>query len=115
MVKNCSGATKKLRLQYIDIETKKVTQVAKATDWEIRSYNWSPDSRWITYVLPQNGASSQVYIYGLESNETNAVTDEWYDSGSPSFSSDGNYLFFLHHAISTQFIVIPSGTMPIEI
>jgi len=35
------------RLQYIDIKTKKVVVVQDSPDGEIRSYNWSPDSRWI--------------------------------------------------------------------
>lgn len=85
---------KKLRLQYVDVETKEVTQIAKAEDWEMRTFNWSPDSKWITYVLPRNNASSKVFIYGLESGKSVSVTDDWYNSGSPVFSNDGKYLFF---------------------
>ncbi len=41
------------RLQYVDIESKEITVVDETPDGEIRPYNWSPDSKWITYPLPQ--------------------------------------------------------------
>ncbi len=85
---------KKLRLQYVDIDTKKITQVTKGGSWEIRDYSWSPYSRWITYTLPENRSVTKVWIYGLDSKENQVVTDEWYDCGNPAFSDDGKYLFF---------------------
>ncbi|MCD6111843.1 MAG: PDZ domain-containing protein [Bacteroidales bacterium] len=85
---------KKLRLQYIDIETKKITLVEQATDWEFHDFHWSPDSKWITYTKPQNLGVSKIYIYGLSDKKTHQITDEWYNAGSPVFSSNGKYLFF---------------------
>lgn len=85
---------KKLRLQYIDIESKKVSLVDQAKTWEIRDYEWSPDSRWIAYTVPETRAVSKVWVYGLDSEEKYAVTDEWYNSGNPAFSDNGKYLFF---------------------
>ncbi len=85
---------KKLRLQYIDIESKEVTLVDESTSWEMRDYNWSPDSRYITYSLPETSAVTKVWVYSLETGDKNVITDEWYDCGSPAFSDDGNYLFF---------------------
>lgn len=98
---------KKLRLQYVDIDSKEITQVAKAEDWEIRSYNWSPDSKWITYVVPRNNAVSKVYLHSTKENESYAVTDDWYEASNPSFSDDGKYLFF---ASSRDFQPIYSRT-----
>ncbi len=98
---------KELRLRYIDIESKKITEVVQAEDWEVRSYAWSPDSKWITFSMPRNRATSRVYVYGLEDKNLQAVTDEWYDASSPSFSSDGKYLFF---ASSRDFNPIYSNT-----
>ncbi|MBU2650532.1 MAG: protease, partial [Bacteroidetes bacterium] len=85
---------KKLRLQYLDIETKKVTLVDQALDWEMRDYSWAPDSRWITYILPETDGTSKVWVYDLENASKNPVTDEWYDCAGPAFSDDGKYLFF---------------------
>ncbi|MEN8225317.1 MAG: PDZ domain-containing protein [Bacteroidota bacterium] len=87
-------ADKKLRLQYVNIESGAITEVEQASAWEIRDYGWSPDSRWITYTRPENRAVNQVWVYNIESGEKQAVTDEWYNCGNASFSDDGKYLFF---------------------
>ncbi len=86
---------KKLRLQYVDIESKKVTVVKQSKVWEYRDYNWSPDSKWITYTNIRNGTTNQVFIYELASKTNTAVTNDWYDANSPVFSTDGKYLFFV--------------------
>ncbi|MDR1371107.1 MAG: PDZ domain-containing protein [Dysgonamonadaceae bacterium] len=82
------------RLRYVDIDSKKVTDVEQIVDGEIRGFNWSPDSRWITYTLPRFNTTSVVVIYNLENKEKQLVTDEWFDSYNASFSTDGKYLFF---------------------
>ncbi len=88
-------ADKKLRLRYVDIQTKKVTDVAIAEEWEFSDYNWSPDSRWIAYSRPEVESMSKIYIYSIETGKTFEVTDGWYSSTKPVFSSDGKYLFFV--------------------
>ena len=85
---------KKLRLRFVDIYTKKITDVSKATAWEIRNYAWSPDSKWIAFEKPEEKVMTKIYLYSFEKNETYEVTDGWYSSSQPSFSSDGKYLFF---------------------
>lgn len=85
---------KKLRLQYVDIETKKVTQVAQSKVWEYNAFNWSPDSKWIAYSEPSVNEMSIVFIYKLETGKAIQVTSDWYSSTSPVFSKDGKYLFF---------------------
>ncbi len=86
---------KLLRLQYIDITKKEVVEVAKAEIGEIRQYAWSPDSRWIAYAKPEVESQTRIYIYSLDTQKTHPVTDGWYASYSPEFSSDGKYLFFI--------------------
>ena len=86
---------KKLRLQIMNVETKKVSQIAQAESWEIRDYQWSPDSKWVSYTLPTRSSVSKIMIYNIDSKETHAATDDWYNASSPSFSSDGKYLFFV--------------------
>ena len=86
---------RKQRLQYVDVETKKVTPVVQATAFEITDYVWSPDSKWIAYAKPEDSAMTTVYLYSLEKKESYPVTDGWFNSYSPAFSSDGKYLFFV--------------------
>jgi tricorn protease len=88
-------ADKKLRLQYVDVATKKVKQVAQAKAWEIRSYSWSPDSKWVAYARPEEEGGQKVYIHSLEKGESYPVTDRWFASFEPVFSPDGKYLYFV--------------------
>jgi tricorn protease len=86
---------KKLRLRYVNIQTKVIKDVAQATAWEIRQYAWSPDSKWIAYARPEDDVMNKIYLYSLNTGETHEVTEGWYSSASPAFSSDGKYLFFI--------------------
>jgi tricorn protease len=93
--KKLMWSDRKQRLLYIDIETKAVTHVAQAAAFEISQYDWSPDSKWITYAKPEVGRMTTVYVYSLDMKRTTEVTDGWFSSYAPSFSSDGKYLFFV--------------------
>ncbi len=93
--KKIMWADKKLRLQFVDVESKKVTLVNQAKEWEIRNYNWSPDSKWIAFSRQENDSLDKVHLYSLETGKTTEVTNGWYDSHSPVFSADGKYLFFV--------------------
>ncbi|MEA2005154.1 MAG: PDZ domain-containing protein [Acidobacteriota bacterium] len=86
---------KLLRLNYVDIKTRKVVQVAKADAWEITSFTWSPDSKWIAYAKPEVETMTKIYLYNIESKKTYKVTDGWYSSYAPAFHSNGKYLFFV--------------------
>ena len=85
---------KMLRLQYVDIETKKVTLVEKSKVSEFNDFDWSPDSRWITYGRVLENDMQQIMIYNIADATKYAVTDQWFSSGQPTFSSNGKYLIF---------------------
>jgi len=91
--KKIAYTTKKMELNYVDIESKKVTGVAKSTRSPFFGYNWSPDSKWLTFTKPEKDFSI-IRLYNLESKKVYDITDSWYNSNNPSFSSDGKYLVF---------------------
>ena len=82
------------QLHYVNISTQEVTQVEYSEYGELQDYTWSPDSRWIAYSLPAVDEMDRVWIYNLSSKEKQPVTDGWYSSSDPAFSSGGDYLFF---------------------
>lgn len=86
---------KKMRLQYVDIESRIVKLVDQSKLWEYGSFEWSPDSKWITYTQRLASGFGQVILYELETARKYPVTDEWYSSENPVFSSDGKYLLFM--------------------
>lgn len=86
---------KRLRLRYVDIQTRNIVDITKAQSWEIRDYSWSPDSKWIAYAKPEVETMQKIYLFSLENKQSYEVTDGWYTSSQPTFSSDGKYLFFV--------------------
>ena len=56
--------------------------------------SFSPDNKWLTYTRFASNEFSIVYVYNLADKKEYAVTDRWYNSGSPVFSTDGKYLIF---------------------
>jgi len=82
------------RLRFVDIDSKAVSEVTQSAVWEITEFDWSPDSKWITYAQQEQESMSRIYLFSLASGKSVPVTDGWYASGSPVFSSDGKYLFF---------------------
>jgi tricorn protease len=93
--KKIMWSDRKLRLRYVDINSKKIATVKQAEYGLISAYNWSPDSKWITFSLPTDNQFSKIVVYNLDSEKLHDITDNWYDSGSPSFSSDGKYITFV--------------------
>lgn len=87
-------SNKNMDLNYTEVETGKTITVAHSKTWEIRDYNWSPDSRWIAYSDNDGKGMQKIFIYNLETEKTSVVTDGWYSAQQPSFSNDGKYLFF---------------------
>ncbi len=87
-------ADKMLRLRYVDIDSKKITEVDKSADGEFTEFGWAPDSKWLAYAKPDKSAETKIYLYDLGSSKSYPVSDGWYDCGEPTFSADGKYLFF---------------------
>ncbi|MCX6869977.1 MAG: PDZ domain-containing protein [Verrucomicrobia bacterium] len=83
------------RLQFVEVESKLVTQVAQSDAFEIRDFVWSPDGQWLAFTQPEVRRFANIYLYGLAQKNQVQVTDGWFDVGSPEFSSDGKYLFFI--------------------
>lgn len=88
-------ADKKLRLQYVDVQSKQVTLVDQARTWEHSSANWSPDSRWIVYGRSDDDFRNKVFLYDTQSKQSTLVSDHWYEAYGGVFSPDGKYLYFV--------------------
>ena len=83
------------RLMMIDVASKKVTEIAKSDAGEIDDYAWSPDSKWIAFTDSKMSECSRIFIYNVDNQKTEAVTDTWFNSGNPAFDKNGKYLYFV--------------------
>lgn len=90
---------KKQRLSYVDVNNKEVVLVDSSGKWEIRDFEWSPDSRWIVYSRHEINSERRIYLYNVKKEEKHAVTEGWYESYAPAFSPDGKYLYFISRRI----------------
>lgn len=89
-------ADKAGNLSYIDTATGQLTRVD--TQVSSRSYDWSPDGKWIAYTPSVKNRYRLVSLHSLETGRKHQVTDGMSDAQNPVFSRDGKYLFFLASA-----------------
>lgn len=84
-----------LQLKLLDVAKEKETIVDHATENEIQSYAFSPDSKWITYTKEAPNGNSSVWVYNIPEAKKYQLTDNTYSDDSPVFSTDGQYIYFL--------------------
>jgi len=61
---------------------------------EFRDAVYSPDGKWLAYSKTGSNEFGVVYLLEIASGKEYPVTDGWYNSARPVFSSDGKYLLY---------------------
>lgn len=102
--KKIAFADHTLRCCFVDIDSKKITEVDKA-EYEnidvsldikpIYDFAWSPDSRYIAYSKMNENLVYQVFIYSLDTGETHCVSNGIFNDFNPVFTKDGKHLLFI--------------------
>ena len=85
---------RKNRIKLVDVVRKQVTILSQNPIGEARSVSFSPDNKWLTYSRTSTNNFSIIYVYNLAEKKEYAITDKWYESYAPVFSTDGKYLVF---------------------
>jgi tricorn protease len=84
-----------LQLKLLEISSGKVSVIDHATASEIKSYNFSPDSRWIFYSKEGSNKKTALWVFDFVARKNIQVTDGNYSDRDAFFSNDGNYVFFV--------------------
>ncbi|WP_229130288.1 S41 family peptidase [Ancylomarina sp. 16SWW S1-10-2] len=84
-----------LKLNYLDVESGKVKVIDTANRNEIKEYNFSTDSEWVTYSKESNNSQSAIWVYNLKNGKNSKLTNDTFSDSEPVFSQDGNFIFFL--------------------
>ena len=102
--KKIAFADQTLRCYYLDISSKKVTEIDKA-EYEnvdvsldlkpIYDFTWSPDSRYIAYSRMNADGVTQIYIFSLKTGKIHCASNGIFNDFQPVFSDDGKHLFFV--------------------
>ena len=85
---------RKNRLVAVDVASKSKQTLMQNPNGEPSGVAYSPDSKWITYTKSAENDMSVVYVYNIASKKEYPVTEQWYSSSAPVFSTDGKYLIF---------------------
>ena len=85
---------RKNRLVEVSVPSGAKRTIMQNPEAEFRGVSFSPDSKWLTYTRPAKNEMNIVYVYNIESGKEYPVTERWYNSSGPVFSTDGKYLIF---------------------
>ena len=85
------------RIWITDLSSGKTKQIAESGQWASQGsgFVWSGDSRYLAYYAVGDVRLSNVALYDTKENKTIAVSSGRYEDWSPSFSPDGDWLYFL--------------------
>ena len=83
-----------MKLQLLDVNSGNIQVIDQPGTFEMRSYNFSPDSRWVVYTNSNTNGQSSVWVYNIASRERHQMTDYTFSDTNPVFSNCGNYIFF---------------------
>ncbi|HTO91654.1 MAG TPA: S41 family peptidase [Candidatus Sulfotelmatobacter sp.] len=93
--KKIAFSDKTKRLWYCDVASGAITEVDMSPVNEINDYQWSSDSRWLTYSRTEMNNFNRVMLYSLDSKKATAVSDGMTDDFDPSLDPGGRYLYFV--------------------
>jgi len=96
--KKIAYADKRLNFWYVDLEKKtpvKLSHDRFTGDQQIYRAAWSPDGKWLAYTEQELSHMRSVFLYSLETGQSQRVTDGMSDSFSPVFDRSGKYLYLL--------------------
>ena len=85
---------RKNRIVEVDVASHAKRTILENPEAEFMNIQISPDSKWLAYTRPAKNEMNIVYLYNLAAGKECPVTERWYNSGSPTFSTDGKYLIF---------------------
>jgi tricorn protease len=84
-------------LWHVDVEKGTNVRVDKNTfgDFgDVMEPSWSPDGKWLAYSKQLDNRLRAVYLYSVDQNQTNQITDGLGDARHVTFDKSGKYLYF---------------------
>ena len=98
------------RLWLFNTKTKQEKLIAQSMNGDFGDLHWSPDSKWLAFVESANNQFSEIKVFNVDSSETKEITSDRYDSVSPTWSSDGKWLYFLSDRLLKTTVESPWGS-----
>jgi tricorn protease len=83
------------QLWIFDTKTKQNRLIAQSMHGDFSDLSWSPDSRWLAYTESASNQFNQAKILDVTTAKVETITSDRYNSMSPTWSSDGKWIYFL--------------------
>ncbi len=100
---------KNQELWVFDLKAKTDKKIAQSMNGDFDSLTWSPDSQWLAFEENADNTFTQIKVLNVNTGAMQALTSDRYNSGSPTWSSDGKWLYFLSDRMLTTVIHSPWG------
>jgi tricorn protease len=100
---------KNQRLWLFDTKTKQNKLIAQSMEGDFSDLSWSPDSQWLAYVETAENQFDQIKVLQVTTGEIHAITSDYYNNESPSWSADGKWLYFLSDRMLKTVVHSPWG------
>ncbi|CAG0999120.1 tricorn protease [Phycisphaerales bacterium] len=99
-------------LWIFDVEAKSAAKIDENPMDNFAELEWSPDSRWLSYIAFARNFNRQAKIYDTKDGAIHFATTDRYDTTDASWSPDGKWLYLLSDRnIST---IVPSPWGPLQ-
>jgi tricorn protease len=83
------------KVYIVTVADKKMQQIADAPRGQVQDYEWSPKGNYLAFSYSGENGFQSVYIYDVNANKLNRVTDPMFGAFNPAFDPSGDYLYFL--------------------
>ena len=89
-----------MRIRVVDVENGKIADVDRSETWiahgglEAFRFQWSPDSRWVTYARPVATGNNALYLYDTKNAKLQQATSGYLNDAQPTFDPEGKYLYY---------------------
>src|SRR5262245_65177691 len=57
-------------------------------------FQWSADSRWVTYCRPAGTSNNAIFLFDTKNGKLTQATSSYLNDTTPTFDPDGKYLFY---------------------
>ncbi len=101
---------KNQQLWLLDTKTKKQARIATNTSGNFQELTWSLDSRWLAYSTPGPNSFNRIFLYRADTGATVPLTSDRYNSWSPAWSQDGQWIYFLSDRSLKSLVESPWGS-----
>lgn len=101
---------KNLRLWLLNLKTRENKLLAQGKVDDFGDLTWSPDSQWLAFAEPAANQMAQLKLYSVATGAITPVTSDRFNSASPAWSRDGQWLYFLSDRNLQTTVYGPWGT-----